>query len=211
MGFTAVLFLMFSVAGECPSPVLSSIIHELQSLSTNQLHCARQNAELLARVAGLERCMLEIAISRQAVGVCPEPAPPALVWMCPVCSSPFRHRDSFKGHVRKLKYSSSRPKCVLSPSSAAHLALVHRFAGDDFKSQAEVFRESFYSFVRAVCCAQMSVGDSHALICTWCDAAIADDFRPFPEHGLMSTSQSSTSSSSAHVRSSQSVSSERSH
>ena len=202
---------MFPVAGECPSPVLSSILHELQSLSTNQLHCARQNAELLARVAGLERCMLEISVSRQAVGVCPEPAPPALVWMCPVCSSPFRHRDSFKGHVRKLKYSSSRPKCVLSPSSAAHLALVHRFSGDDFKSQAEVFRESFYSFVRAVCCAQMSEGDSHAFICAWIDAAIADDFRPFPEHGLMSTSQSSTSSSSVIARSSQSVSSERSH
>jgi hypothetical protein len=72
-------------------------------------------------------------------------------WQCPICGKVLQHKDSFRGHIRKLVHSSTRPKCHLNPSDDTHKLMVARFAGGNFYEKAQAFCKELNSQVKWSC------------------------------------------------------------
>ena len=102
-------------------------------------------------------------------------------WLCPLCFKPYKHRFSFRGHVRRLVVRSTRPKCHLNPRNQMHQALVQRFPGDDFYAQGRAFCREFHAFCSVAINRTRSDADARRLVMSWLEAARASDGREFPE------------------------------
>lgn len=107
-------------------------------------------------------------------------------WACPVCHETLKHKESFKGHIRKLLYSSSRPKCHFNPQDVEHQLLVHRFAGESFYGQSHAFSREFYAQVCFSCTKRDDDDLSHAHVSSWIAAAKSNEVlgnsMPFPTY-----------------------------
>jgi hypothetical protein len=85
-------------------------------------------------------------------------------WICPVCEEPFAHRESFKGHVRKLTLPhTGRRNCELDPLNARHQALVAhpRYGTGDFNSRGSEFVNQLYHTIRSASSSTRSSDASH--------------------------------------------------
>jgi len=188
-------------------PMCAQILGALQTIQQQQLHMslvqdeiraqqlqmAASQAAILRRVDVLEAWQSQQSyesesrgqvfssspsIFEQPSGVIGDSEPP---WFCPLCPKHFKHRFSFRGHVRRLVQQSSRPKCHLNPRNAAHVALVRRFPGADFYDQARCFCREFHAFCSRVINRTRCDADARRLVQLWLDAARASDGRDFPE------------------------------
>ena len=73
-------------------------------------------------------------------------------WICPVCKSPFLHRQSFKGHIRRLRDPIATPAhCCLDKTNPEHQRLVShpRYGDGSFDDRRYQFAEQFYETVRS--------------------------------------------------------------
>jgi hypothetical protein len=70
---------------------------------------------------------------------------------CPVCRSPFMHRQSFEGHIRRLLTISTSDRCFLDETNNEHQRLVAhpRYGDGSFDDRRHQFAEQFYSTVRS--------------------------------------------------------------
>ena len=95
---------------------------------------------------------------------------------CPVCSQVLMHKESFKGHIRKLVHQSSRPGCHLNPRDEDHRLLVRHFHGSTFCEQARNFCAEFYAQTRSSCTKRDDDEHSRRHISDWLAAAKAEVF-----------------------------------
>jgi hypothetical protein len=73
-------------------------------------------------------------------------------WICPVCKSLFMHRESFKGHIRRLRDPlSTSVHCLLDETNPEHQRLVShpRYGTGTFDDRRRLFAEHFYATVRS--------------------------------------------------------------
>jgi hypothetical protein len=95
-------------------------------------------------------------------------------WQCPVCGKVLQHKDSFRGHIRKLVHSSTRPKCHLNPCDVTHQAMVARFAGATFYEKAAAFCRELNSQVKWSCTKRDDDEQSWQHVLLWIAAAKSD-------------------------------------
>jgi len=95
----------------------------------------------------------------------------ACAWVCPVCRTPFKHRESFKGHILRLKEPvAKRTKCFFDEENPVHVALLShpRFGTGDFGSRAAAFSSQFYDRVRSCSNSSRSSESSFAAVSVVC-------------------------------------------
>jgi|LauGreDrversion4_2_1035121.scaffolds.fasta_scaffold83145_1 hypothetical protein len=88
-------------------------------------------------------------------------------WICPVCWKPFAHRESFKGHIRRLTESpTDHMHCSLDPERTEHVALLshHRYGNGDFASRAASFAQQLYDTVKSNSNSTRSSQSSHSAV-----------------------------------------------
>ena len=88
-------------------------------------------------------------------------------WMCPVCWKPFAHRESFKGHIRRLTESPSDHKhCYLDPEKPQHVTLLShpRYGDGDFRSRAAAFSAQLYHTVKSNSNSTRTSASSHSAV-----------------------------------------------
>lgn len=137
------------------SSIKSSIQEVLRYLSDAQT-CQQA---LFSRVADLES-QREARSSSQQSGV-------SCKWICPVCWKPFAHRESFKGHIRRLTESpTDRMHCWLDPNRPEHVALLShpRYGIGDFPSRAAAFAAQLYDTVKSNSNSTRSSASSHSAV-----------------------------------------------
>lgn len=143
------------------SELLHEIVRELHSVKTSVsdlVSLVAQNADLAARVASLESAHSTAQYKKAQRGV---------GWICPVCMHPFAHRESFKGHIMRLKDPvTDRAKCFLDPENDRHVALVAhpRYGSGDFDARRISFAEQFYQTVRSNSNSTRSSESSHSAV-----------------------------------------------
>jgi hypothetical protein len=89
-------------------------------------------------------------------------------WICPVCWKPFAHRESFKGHIRRLTESpSEHMHCYLDPGKPEHVALLShsRYGDGDFLSRAAAFSAQLYQTVKSNSNSTRTSASSHSAVC----------------------------------------------
>jgi hypothetical protein len=184
------------VAGtEPPAPVLSGILHALQSMreeqklfqqSVNVRLCAIEHrvtshpneAQRVARMgdAPSESASRSRSCSRRRT--CPDLG---LSWICPICEVNFFHRESFKGHIRLCQLLQHQ-SCRLMADNVKHQALLGRFYNGDWNASAAAFTREFYEQIR-VCSSSLDPDrKSHDHIFGWLHAAVSDPDVPFPSY-----------------------------
>jgi hypothetical protein len=203
------VYLMRPAAGSSNElPVYSQILSTLLAIQQQQSHMASvqdemrvvQNqivsvqAGIAQRVESLEHWQIQQSNVSEASGIFS--SSPSLIaqassvngasaleppWLCPLCFKPYKHRFSFRGHVRRLVVRSTRPKCHLNPRNQMHQILVHRFPGDDFYAQGRAFCREFHEFCTRAINRTRSDADARRLVSSWLEAARASDGREFPE------------------------------
>ena len=141
------------------SATQATILHQNQALASQNATLITQNAELCARVAALE---LRAGSHDTASDLCCE-------WRCPVCHETFKHRESFKGHIRRLVYpSSSKSACFLDESKPEHVALVShpRYNDGDgmFPARAASFSLQLYETVKSNSTSRTTSESSHRAV-----------------------------------------------
>lgn len=112
-----------------------------------------QNASLVERISALE----QIVVARQPHGS----------WPCPVCGHIYSHRESFKGHIRRLALPvTHRAHCFLDPNNAEHQALLShdRYGDGDFDSRAKNFAIMLYDTVKSNSSSTMSSENSFTAV-----------------------------------------------
>jgi hypothetical protein len=88
-------------------------------------------------------------------------------WVCPVCAKLFKHRESFKGHILRLKDpQSERSRCRLDPDRPDHIVLLShpRYGHGDFPSRACSFAQQFYDTVRSNSTSTRTSESSHSAV-----------------------------------------------
>ena len=88
-------------------------------------------------------------------------------WTCPVCWEPFKHRESFKGHIRRLFESpTDRMHCCLDPERPEHVALLShsRYGNGDFSSRAAAFASQLYDTVKSHSNSTRTSASSHSAV-----------------------------------------------
>ena len=185
---------MFAVpTGVIPSGDSQVVLFELQQLKASQNSMAQQllslSREIRKEITEL-RGLLPSNCSRNGAGEAPDlqlvrqVAPEAvqcLSWTCPVCGLTLSHKESFKGHIRKLVYPSKRPGCHMNSLIPQHQLLAHRFAGTNFYEQSYEFCKQFYHQVCVSCTKRDPDDVSLRHIWAWIDAARTDG-ADFPEY-----------------------------
>ena len=179
-----------------PEPVLSGILHALQSLREEQksFHLSvnvrlsvierhvgsRQHDDRILALAG-DAPSREQSRSRSCSRRRDHPVL-GLSWICPICGENFTHRESFKGHVR-LCVLSQHQRCRLMEDNAQHQALLSRFPNCAWDDRAKAFTSEFYEQIRVCSTSQDSDIKSHQHIFGWLKAATSQDTTvPFPSY-----------------------------
>ena len=158
--------------------ILRNVVEELKRMSDKIDTYSARMVSLEKKISGSE-CNSDHSGPEDAAGVFMGLAPdypddnnsarPRLRWACPVCKTQFKHRDSFKGHIRTLAKPSRRPACHLNRQDGWHQALVHRFPGE-FHVQAQHFAGNYYSEVRQCCSAFDTDEQSFQHLASWINA-----------------------------------------
>ena len=167
---------MIYPAGNTPEfGVLDVILSEIRKINSSQ-------AVLQSEVQSLKREFQHrlspqdiMHVSANAPGFVIQPGPPGLKWICPVCEETYKHKESFKGHIRKLLSATGRSRCHLNPHNVDHRLLVHRFPGDNFEQQNAAFVREFYSQVCFSCTKRDADDLSHAHVFAWISAAKSNE------------------------------------
>jgi len=98
--------------GVIPSFDGSVVMFELKQLQSSQRTIVQQLLTLARDVKDV-RLLLSQGSQNSAIGLAPElpqlPPVQSMSWTCPICSRNLKHKESFKGHIRKLVYPSNRP------------------------------------------------------------------------------------------------------
>lgn len=184
---------MFGSAGHMS--VLDTILREVQKLSTSHLFLQSELASLKRSIATRSSFVGSTAeLAAEAPGLCVQTGEaaeasefvvqPGSRWVCPICDAVLAHKESFKGHIRKLLSASGRSRCHLNPLDVDHRILVHRFPGADVQEQIAAFSREFYSQVCFSCTKRDDDNLSHAHVFAWIAAAKSNDTQgtviPFP-------------------------------
>ena len=196
-------------SGVIPTFDSSAVLFELQQLKAAQNSVLHQvlalSRELRTELTEVRTLLASQGSRNGAVGEAPDvqhlqqvasAAVQCMSWSCPVCGITLSHKESFKGHIRKLVYPSKRPGCHLNPLIPQHKLLAHRFDGVNFYEQAYAFCKEFYHQVCVSCTKRDPDDASLRHIMSWLDAARSDD-ADFPEYDTRCQMVSSKRSCSA--------------
>jgi hypothetical protein len=155
----------------------SAVLFELKQLQSSQRTMVQQLLTLARDVKDV-RLLISQGRYNSAIGLAPElpqlPPAPSMSWTCPICSRNLKHKESFKGHIRKLVYPSNRPGCHLNPLEKSHEQFARRFNGLNFSEQAYEFCKEFYHQVCISCTKRDPDDASLRHIWAWLDAARSD-------------------------------------
>jgi hypothetical protein len=158
---------MAAVGGNVgPSPNVQDILAELRDIKAavlNLFQIVQNSSDLSARVQKLEIRNTEADVLSERAVKC--------AWICPVCRSPFKHRESFKGHILRLKEPvAKRTHCFFDAENPVHVALLShpRFGTGDFGSRGAAFASQFYDTVRSCSSSSRSSESSHAAVSVVC-------------------------------------------
>ncbi len=178
------------IGSDAPEPVMSGILHALQSLQRDQRDF---QVSVNTRLSAIElhvasRCHDDIAgdapgtngitSSRSSSRRRPDPDL-SLEWLCPICGYKLKDRESFKGHIR-LQVLSQIQSCRFMADDIKHQALISKFDKGDFGSSTAAFTLEFYDQIR-ICSSSLDTDTkSHGHIFGWLAAAVADRSVPFP-------------------------------
>jgi len=136
---------------------IKSTLHSMMDLLTASRDTT---AALSDRVSELESAQASVRYHRKSKNR-------AVSWTCPVCWEPFMHRESFKGHVRKLTIPpTDRTHCFLDGTKEEHrLLLSHpRYGDGDFASRAASFALQLYECCKSVSTSTRTSESSHAAV-----------------------------------------------
>ena len=177
------------LGSDAPEPVLSGILHALQSMQKDQRDF---QLSLHTRLSAIEhrvmwRCHDDITgdapgttTSRPNSRSRSRPDPDlSLVWLCPICGIKLKDRESFKGHIR-LQVLSQIQSCRFIADNIQHQALISKFDNGDFDSSTAAFSKEFYDQIRTCSSSLDPDTKSHGHIFGWLAAAVADRSVPFP-------------------------------
>ena len=187
-------------SGVIPSFDTSAVLFELQQLKASQQSVLQQLLAFSRELSQVRVCLTSQGVGVAAVGEAPiaqhlQPVQ-CISWACPVCGKNLMHKESFKGHIRKLVYPSKRPGCHLNPLVPQHKLFVHRFHGINFYEQSREFCKELY-YQTCISCTKRDLDDvSLSHIWAWLNAARSDDL-PFPEYDSRCQMASSKRSCSA--------------
>jgi hypothetical protein len=177
----------------------SAVMFELKQVQSAQRTIVQQLLSLAREVKDV-RLLMSSGCHNSAVGLAPElqQLPPVLSmnWTCPICGTNLKHKESFKGHIRKLVYPSRRPGCHLSPLEQSHEQFASRFPGLTFTVRAYEFCKAFYHQVCISCTKRDPDDASLRHIWAWLDAARSDS-GDFPVYDIRNQMVSSKRSCSA--------------
>ena len=140
----------------------STLIDQNSALSLQNQTLITQNANLTSRISALEDIAGSLATAgRHAVDSDGD-------WVCPVCNEQFKHRESYKGHIRRLAQSplSRGSRCFLDKDNEAHVILVQhaRYGVGDFDSCAGAFASMLYDTVKSASTSRTSSQNSHRAV-----------------------------------------------
>jgi len=141
----------------------TTLIDQNAALAQQNATLISQTADLTSRIVALEEVVSAKATVIGALG--------AVEWICPVCSEGFKHRESFKGHILRLKEPvAKRTKCFFDEENPVHVALLShpRFGTGDFGSRAAAFSSQFYDRVRSCSNSSRSSESSFAAVSVVC-------------------------------------------
>lgn len=169
------IFLMFAAAGNS-SNIFTAILDELKKLNASHSFLQERVFSFHRDISQLSTVVYQnypSALEEGRIHEQPPPAPsvPDVRWKCPVCLKTFMHKESFKGHIRKLVFGSSRPKCHLNPQNVEHQLLVHRFEGATFYDRSQKFCREFYSQTCLSCTKRDEDDQSYRHVSAWIDAS----------------------------------------
>ena len=137
---------------------LSSIKSSLQEVLRYLSDAQTEQASLSSRVSRLESLQRNRSHSRES-GNCR--------WLCPVCWKPFAHRESFKGHIRRLTEApTDQMHCFLDEEKPEHRVLLShpRYGDGDFRSRAAAFSEQLYNTVKSNSNSTRTSASSHSAV-----------------------------------------------
>jgi hypothetical protein len=137
---------------------LHTVVSMLTQVHNSNAALVNSNAALAARVEMLESHYRD-KVSRSSRS--------HRSWECPVCQKTFAHRESFKGHILRLKDPpSERSHCRLNPERPDHIALLShsRYGNGDFQSRGSNFAQQFYETVRSNSTSTRTSESSHSAV-----------------------------------------------
>jgi hypothetical protein len=187
-------------SGVIPSFDNSAVVFELQQLKASQQSVLQQLLEVSRELLQVRVCLSSrgggVAADDEATKAQHIQPVQCVSWTCPICGTNLKHKESFKGHIRKLVYPSKRPGCHLNPLVSQHQLFVHRFDGINFYEQSRAFCKEFY-YQTCISCTKRDLDDaSLSHIWAWIHAAQSDDL-PFPQYDTRNQMMASKRSCSA--------------
>jgi hypothetical protein len=190
---------MYSFAAGPPN-VFAEILDELKKLNSIQIIMQQQIAGVHRDMSLMKTVMavfqkssdVEVlgsaphAVDLQPMQTCEardhqEPVCPVESrWKCQICGKVLANKGSYVGHIRKLVYSSKRPKCHMNPADEQHKTLVNRFPGSMFYERAQAFCKAFYNEVKWSCTKRDDDDQSFEHVTAWFRAALSGVEVDFP-------------------------------
>jgi hypothetical protein len=141
---------------------LDSIYEQQRTLLTQNHNLEQQNATLISQNEVLSARVSALELKMSAKTTCSDCS-----WICPVCKTPFLHRESFKGHIRRLRDPiSTSAHCFLDENNPEHQRLVShpRYGTGTFDDRRHQFAEQFYDTVRSHSSSRHSSQSSHRAV-----------------------------------------------
>ena len=141
---------------------LESIYEQQRTLLTQNQHLEQQNATLISQNEVLSARVTALELKMSAKTTCSDCS-----WTCPVCKTPFLHRESFKGHIRRLRDPvSTSAHCFLDENNPEHQRLVShpRYGTGTFDDRRHQFADQFYETVRSHSSSRHSSQSSHRAV-----------------------------------------------
>ncbi len=145
----------------------SDIQSELSSIKTSIQEVLRYLSDAQTFQQALSTRIASLESQREARGSSCHSGRDNCRWICPVCWKPFAHRESFKGHIRRLTESpTDRMHCCLDPERPEHVALLShsRYGNGDFSSRAAAFASQLYDTVKSHSNSTRTSASSHSAV-----------------------------------------------
>jgi hypothetical protein len=146
---------------------MATIVQQQSTLIEQNVVLASQNANLISTTADLANRIA--ALEASAASANSQGGSEFDRWECPVCHSPLKHRESYKGHIRRLAQApvDSSNRCFLDSQNPLHVALLSnaRYGTGDFDSRAEIFSGLLYDRVRSATSSRTTSESSHRAVC----------------------------------------------